>query len=101
MKLKKGDKVIITTGKDKGKTGKVEKIFPKINKVLLPGLNVYKRHLKKRDEKHPGGIIDISHPLPVSNVMLICPKCGKTTRIGYKTGNKTKERICKKCSANI
>ncbi len=101
MKLKKGDQVIITAGKDKGKKGKIEKVIPKENKVLLPGLNVYKRHLKKRDEKHPGGIIDISRPLPVSNVMFVCPKCTKPARIGFKISNKIKVRVCKNCGANV
>jgi len=101
MKLKKGDQVIITAGKDKGKKGKIEKVFPKESKILLPGLNIYKRHLKKRDEKHPGGIIDISRPLPLGNVMFICPKCAKPARIGFKLNNKTKVRVCKNCGATV
>ena len=101
MKLKKGDEVIITSGKDRGKRGKIDKIFPKKDTVLLPGLNIFKRHLKKRDEKNPGGIIPISRPLPVGNVALICPKCGKPTRIGYKLDAKKKVRICRKCGSKI
>jgi|SRR3989344_2628900 len=101
MKLKKGDEVIITSGKDRGKRGKIDKIFPKKDTVLLPGLNIFKRHLKKRDEKNPGGIIPISRPLPVGNVALICPKCGKSTRVGYKVDKNKKLRICRKCHSNI
>jgi len=79
MKLKKGDEVIITLGKDRGKRGKIEKIFPKERKAILPNLNVYKRHLKKKDENKPGGIIQFSRPLPISALMLICKKCGLET----------------------
>ena len=101
MKLKKGDEVIITAGKDKGKKGKIEKTYPKNNVVLLPGLNIFKRHLKKRDEKNPGGIISFPRGIPVGNVALICPKCGKQTRIGYKIDKNKKSRICRKCHSII
>jgi large subunit ribosomal protein L24 len=101
MKLKKGDQVIITAGKDRGKKGKIEKIFYKNKTVFLPGLNVYKRHLKKRDEKHPGGIIDFSRPLPIANVSLICHKCGKPTRVGFKIEAKEKLRVCRKCDSTL
>jgi large subunit ribosomal protein L24 len=101
MKLKKGDTVIITTGKDKTRRGKIEKIFPKENKILIPGVNMYKRHAKKRDEKNVGGIIDFSRPLNSSNVALICPKCNKQTRIGYLISKDGKTRICKKCEQQV
>lgn len=101
MKLKKGDEVIITTGKDRGKKGKIEKISFKDNTVFLPGLNISKRHVKKRDEQNPGGIIKFARPLPVSNVALICPKCGKSTRIGFVVKNGEKVRICKRCDSTI
>lgn len=101
MKLKKGDQVIITSGKDAGRKGKIEKVFPKTDKVLVPGVNVYKRHQKKRDEQHPGGIMDFVRPLPVSAVALVCPKCGKPTRAGYIVTKGQKERICRKCEQKI
>lgn len=101
MKLIKGDEVIITTGKDKGKKGKIEKVLQKQNAVVLPGLNIYKRHLKKRDEKNPGGIVEFARPLPVGNVALLCPKCGKQTRIGFKISQDKKVRICRKCNVSI
>ena len=101
MKLKKGDEVIITSGKDKGKKGKIEKTFPKRELILLPGLNIFKRHMKKKDEKNPGGIISFPRPLPLANVALICPKCGKPTRVGYKIDKNKKSRICRKCKSNI
>lgn len=99
MKLKKGDEVIITSGKDKGKKGKIEKVLGKKDAVLLPGLNVFKRHLKKRDEKNPGGIVEFNRPIPVGKVSLVCPKCGKTVKIGYKITEGKKSRFCRKCKA--
>lgn len=102
MKLKKSDQVMVTAGKDRGQKGKVEKIFPKQNRALIPGLNVYKRHLKPRGEKQPGGIVDIAKPLPVSNLALICPKCKSPTRVGYRIDKKgEKHRQCRKCQALI
>lgn len=102
MKLKKGDRIIVTIGKDKGRKGKIEKVLPKLGKVLIPGINVYKKHLKPRGEGQPGGIIDVVKPLPVSNVALLCPKCGKRTRVGYRSDKGgEKYRICRKCQAII
>jgi len=108
MKLKKGDQIIVVKGKDKGRKGKIEKILPKQSKVLIPGINVVKKHLKPRGEGQPGGIIDVVKPLSVSNVALLCPKCGKQTRIGYRidktglpAGKAGKTRICQKCQAVI
>lgn len=101
MKLRKGDTVLITAGKDKGRKGKVEKLFPREGRVLVPGINMYKRHMKKRDEKNPGGIIDISRPLPLSAVSLICPKCSQVTRVGYLVTKGEKLRICRKCEQEI
>lgn len=102
MKFKKGDNIIVIAGKDKGRKGKIEKVLPKQEKVLIPGTNVYKKHLKPQGEKQPGGIIDVIKPLSISNVALLCPKCGKQTRIGYrldKAGGKY--RICRKCQVAI
>lgn len=101
MKLKKGDEVIVTAGKDKGKKGKIEKVFPRQNKVLVGGVNIYKRHTKPRGQGRPGGIIDIVKPLPVANVALICPKCGQRTRVGYRLKQEEKKRFCKKCQEII
>ncbi len=101
MKLKKGDTVIVTIGKDKGKKGKIEQVFPKEGMVLVSGVNVYKRHTKKRDEKTPGGIIEHNRPLGVSKVALMCPKCGKVTRVGFIVVKGEKIRICRKCEQKI
>ncbi|MBL7158976.1 50S ribosomal protein L24 [Candidatus Microgenomates bacterium] len=101
MKLKKGDKVVITVGKDKGKKGKIERLFRKDNKVVIPGINVFKKHLKRKDEKNPGGIVEIVKPIFVSKIALICPRCEQPTRVGYKIIDKEKLRICRKCSEEI
>lgn len=102
MKLKKGDTVKVIKGKDRGRTGKIEKVFPKPDKVLVPGINLYKKHARARSEKEPGGIVEVIKPLPVANLALLCPKCNQPTRVGYrieKSGGK--QRICKKCKGNI
>lgn len=109
MKLKKGDQVLVTVGKNRGMKGKISKVFPKTGKILLPGINVYKKHVKPQGEGKPGGIVDVVKPLSVTNVALVCPKCGKATRIGYQVSKKgpstklrvNKLRICKKCKAVI
>lgn len=101
MKLKKGDTIIVTAGRDRGRRGKVEKVFPKEGKVLVPGINMYKRHLKRRDEKHPGGIVDLPRPLDVAQVALLCSSCGKPTRVGYIVAKGEKVRVCRKCGKKI
>lgn len=102
MKLKKGDQIIITSGKDKGRKGKIEKVLPKANKIVVPGINVYKKHAKPKGEKQPGGIVEIIKPLALSNVALVCPKCSQPTRIGYQfDGKGAKYRICRKCQQAI
>ena len=101
MKLKKGDTIIVTIGKDEGKKGKVERVFLSEDAILVAGVNVYKRHLKKRDEKNPGGIIDLPKPIGVSKVALICPSCSKQTRIGFLVTKGEKVRICRKCGQKI
>ena len=103
MKFKKGDEIIVTLGKDSGKKGKIEAIFPKEGKVLVNGVNVYKRHTKPQSEGKKGGIIDLPKPLMVSKISLICPKCSKPAKIGYQVDqkSKTKIRVCRKCKGTI
>jgi large subunit ribosomal protein L24 len=101
MKLVKNDEVKVVTGKDKGKTGKIEKVFTKEVKVLVSGVNQYKKHMKAREQGQQSEIITITKPLPVANVQLICPKCKKITRVGYKMEGEKKVRICRKCKATI
>lgn len=101
MKLVKNDQVKIVAGKDKGKSGKVEKVFSKEGKVLVEGVNQYKRHVKARMQGQESQIMTITKPLPVANVQLVCPKCKKLTRVGYKMEKDKKVRICRKCEKEI
>lgn len=101
MKLKRNDEIIVLRGKDKGKKGKIEEVFSKTGKILVPGLNLYKRHYKSKVQNKPSEIIEITKPMPVSSVSLICPNCHKQTRIGYVVENKEKIRICRKCNKKI
>lgn len=99
QKLRKGDEVKIVVGKDKGKTGKVESLFPKEGMVLITGINQYKRHMKARAQGQKSEIVTITKPLSVANVQLICPKCHLQTRIGFVYEGEEKKRVCRKCEA--
>lgn len=102
MKIKKGDNVKIICGKDSGKTGKVINVLPKENKIAIEGLNLRIKHAKPRKGGEKGQKIQFPASLNVSNAMLICPKCGRQTRIGYKMlDGGRKVRICKKCKEAI
>lgn len=99
--IKKNDQVKSITGKDKGKTGKVLRVFPEEGKIIVEGLNTVKKHSKPRKEGEKGQRIEVPGKMNVSNVMLVCAKCGKATRVGYKVVDKNKFRICKKCQAEM
>lgn len=103
LKIKKGDTVFVNSGKSRGKTGKIEQVFPKKNLAVVTGVNVVKRHLKPTRKSPHGGIIDKLAPIPVSNLMVVCPRCNKPTRVGYKVveGKGKKMRICKKCKESV
>lgn len=100
LKIRKGDKVKILLGKDRGKEGTVELIRASDKRVFVGGVNLYKRHVKKMGDVE-GGIIDIPKSLHVSNVALVCPNCKKLTRVAYKIDKTGKMRICKKCKKEI
>lgn len=101
MKLKKGDNVKIVLGKDKGKSGKIEKVFAKTQKVLITGVNQYKRHLKATSQNQPSEIVTITKPMWMYNVALICPSCKKETRVGFSLSKNDKSRVCRKCGKKI
>jgi large subunit ribosomal protein L24 len=101
MKIKKNDQVKILAGKDRGKTGKVLRVLSAENKVVVEGLNIVKKHVKPRKEGENGQRIEIPGKADISNVMLICTKCGKPTRVGYSVTEKSKFRICKQCKAEL
>lgn len=100
FKFKVGDKIKVTLGKDKGRDGVIEKIFPKGENIMVPGINIYKKHVKGVTGQK-GGIYDIPRPLHVSKIALICPKCSKPTRVGFKVLDNEKVRICAKCKREI
>ncbi|OGD85469.1 50S ribosomal protein L24 [Candidatus Curtissbacteria bacterium RBG_13_35_7] len=100
FKYKTGDEVIITAGRDKGKKSKIERVLPKENKVIVTGVNLYKRH-RKATRAQAAGIYEVIRPINVANIALICPKCSKTTRIGFQIDGKLKNRICKKCKGRL
>ena len=101
MKIKKDDKVVVISGKDKGKQGKILRADPESLKVVVEGVNVATKHQKPRKQGEEGGIIKVETPIYASKVQLVCPKCGKATRVAYKVENGKKTRICKKCGAEI
>jgi len=97
MKIKKNDTVLIVRGKDAGKTGKVIKVLPKEGRISVEGLNVAKKHVKPKRQGEKGQVVGVPRPIFVSNVKLICTRCGKATRVGYKFDGEIKKRFCKKC----
>ena len=101
MNIKKNDKIVVLSGKDKGKEGKVLEAMPAEKKVIVEGINVATCHVKPRSQEEQGGIIRREIPLYASKVQLVCPKCGKATRVGHKTVEGKNVRICKKCGATI
>jgi large subunit ribosomal protein L24 len=107
MRIKKGDNVLVISGKDRAKTGKVLKAFPKTGRVMVEGVNIAKKSQRPRQQGQKGQIISMPKSVSVSNVKLICPKCGKAARVGYKAmaagqeKEKRSVRVCKKCQAEI
>ncbi len=101
MKIKKNDQVLIIAGKDRARKGKVLESLPKQGKVVVEGLNIRKKHVRPKKEGEKGQVVEVPAPFSVSNVKMICPKCAKPTRLGYKTEGKKKYRFCKKCTKEI
>lgn len=101
MNIKKNDNVIVIAGKDRGKQGKVLRLFRETDKVLIEGLNLRKKHQKPRKQGDKGQTIDVPHPMHISNVLLYCSSCGQGVRIGAKVTAKKKIRVCKKCGKEI
>ncbi len=98
MKLRKNDTVVVIAGKDKGKKGKVRRAFPDKDKVLVEGANMIRRHSRTSRAARQAGIIELEAPLHVSNVMLVCNKCGKPARVGFRLlDDGSKVRICRSC----
>lgn len=102
MKIIKGDKIKVVSGKDKGKITNVVKVLSSVNKIVAEDVNMLKKHMRAKKEGQKGQMVRIAMPFNVSNVMLICPKCGKMARVGRKILESGKNvRVCKKCKAEI
>lgn len=101
MKLKTGDKVVVIAGKDAGKESRIARVFPEKNKILVEGVNTAKRHTKPTGRTMQGGIVDRDMPIDVSNVMILCEKCGPT-RISQRFDSSGKKlRVCRKCGGEL
>jgi large subunit ribosomal protein L24 len=102
LKIRKGDEVMVIAGKDRGKRGRVQEVSPGTQTVIVAGVNVAKRHTKPNPAKNSkGGIIDQPMPLSLGKVMVVCPHCGKPTRVAQRRNEDTKERVCKRCGEAI
>ena len=101
MKLKKDDTVLVISGKDRGKKGKIIQAFPKESRILIEGVNLRKKHQRPKKAGEKGQIITMPGSVSVSNVKLICPKCQKPSRVSYKILDNRKVRICKKCNQEV
>ncbi len=101
LKIKKGDTVKVLSGNDKGKTGEVLEVLPKTQKVLVKGVNQKTKHVKARRQGDESGIIVSEFPIHASKLNVVCPKCGKPTRIGFEMDKENKVRVCKKCGTKI
>ena len=101
MRIKKGDTVQVLSGNDKGKTGEVLEVIPKLQKVIVKGVNIRKKHVKPRKQGEEGGIIPVECSIHSSKVNVVCQKCNKATRVGVVKEGKDKIRVCKKCGAKI
>jgi len=100
-KIRKNDQVKILSGKDRGKIGKVLRVMPKNGKIMVEGLNLAKKHNKARRQGEKGQRVSVPAAIDASNVMIICPKCSKPSRMGFKLGKDSKFRVCKKCQSEI
>jgi len=101
MVIKTGDNVVVISGKEKGKSGKVLEVHPETNRVVVEGINTVKKHQKPRSQQDKGGIISKLAPMDASNVMVVCPTCGKATRVAHMTIEGDKVRSCKKCKGSL
>lgn len=101
MIVKKGDQAVVISGKEKGKKGKVSQVIPTTGKVVIENVNVVSRHKKPRSAQEKGGIMKKAAPIDASNVMVVCPACGKATRVAHKVIDGEKARVCKKCGASL
>lgn len=101
-KVRKNDTVQVLSGRERGKQGKVTRVIPKEDRVVIEGVNIRKRHTKARSANEPGGIVEFPAPLHISNVAVVCAKCNRPSRVGFRVlGDGTKVRVCKRCGEVI
>ena len=101
FKIHKDDTVQVLAGKDKGKTGTVVRVIPSKDAVIVSGVNIAKKAMKKRNQQDQGGIVEVEAPLHISNVGIVCKKCGRPVKIGYKFDGDKKIRVCRKCGETL
>ncbi len=101
MNIKKGDNVKMLSGKDRGKTGKVAKVSPSSARIMIEGLNIFKKHARAKRQGETGQMVQVSRSVDASNVMLICPSCKAPTRVGHRVEGKRNVRFCKKCKSTV
>jgi len=101
VKIRKGDTVQVLSGNDKGKRGEVLQVLPKVEKVVVKGVNVRKKHVKPRKQGQEGGIIPMECPIHSVKLGVVCPKCDKPVKVGIKVEKEDKVRVCRKCGANL
>lgn len=101
LKIKKGDNVVMLSGKDKGKKGKIARVYPEKSKVIVEGLNLVTKHVRPRKEGEKGQKVQIPRSIALGKVMLVCPKCSKPSRVAWSLEGDKKERVCKKCGRTI
>ncbi len=104
IKIKKGDTVVVTSGREKGKTGPVARVIKETGRVMIDGVNLYKKFVRNQGTRRSGAStqqVELPRAMDISNVMIVCPSCKKPTRIGYAIEGDTKTRTCKKCGKNL
>ncbi|MBI2100779.1 MAG: 50S ribosomal protein L24 [Candidatus Vogelbacteria bacterium] len=101
MKLKKGDTVIIRAGKDRGRTGKILRVLPQENKLVVEGINLFKRRVRPKKAGEKGEVVAVAYPLPAAKLMIKCVRCGRGSRVGFRLAGSKKFRFCRKCGADL
>lgn len=101
FKIRKDDTVEVIAGKDKGKRGTVVRVISKKDAVIVSGVNIVKKAMKKRSQQDQGGIVEVEAPLNISNVGIVCKKCGRPVKVGYKMNGDKKVRVCRKCGETL
>lgn len=100
MHIKKGDNIKMLGGKDRGKTGAVVKAYPETGRVMVEGLNVFKKRVRPKQQRQKGEVVNVARPVPASRVMLVCKNCKEPSRVGFRLEGNAKVRFCRRCGVN-